>query len=1651
MSNDFNASVVISTKESEAGIRQLDSASRDLDKTLQNLHKSLQNAQGDLDAVSKSMSAITRANAELVRSETARAKATVLAAKADGVAIDNAAKRSKIARENEIKDAKVAKLRQQTITGGKSGEATIARRDAESAARIANNTILTQGKLATETVRTTTALINQGTAATRAGSAAERAAAQTARLGDGSRKAASGTLALNDSLSNSRYLLYDVGQTYTVIALALQALPVATAAVAVAYERDFAQVIRTNAELAKTDGITSLREDLKQLATEIPLTFGEFSNIATIGGQLGIEGKNIESFTETVARFGAASNVSLDEASTAFGRLQNSYDPMRKDPDFFNKIGSAIAYVGVRSAATETEIIAVNNQISAAGAQFGFAADEIVGMSGALASVRIRPELARGAFQRIMLGLSRAADEGGEAFNTFGKYTGLAGDEAAKLFKTDPSAFFYKYIGGIKAAIAETGSVSAVLDDIGAKNVFDKQFILGLANGYDVFGKALNDSSKAFKEGSFLNESTDGVFNTVDAKIKRIANSIKNLADTVGKGSLEGLSGVADTVLGIVNAVDRFVQATPAMATGINLFLGLGSAIGILIAFKAAQAFVLAGLVGFQQVLGKGTLAAGLTAKGILQQVAVTMLMHKGVTQANAQALVLQAGAFKAMGIAAQTSAAQVQAGALSTAAAGTAATATTGKLAALGGGLKTAAAGMLAMVGGPLGILVGALGALGIAFLTSGEQAAAAGDKIARSMDSGVDAGIRAASDALTEVKISLADTAAWDFWGKNLRQVSAMTGVSFTKVVEAATKGKDAIAAITPELDRVARSKGFKDFEAFYNSGSTDVAGLVVLRNKLKQVADESTTTTDDLKATEEAATELGGAANGAAPSVEGLGDLIGETGEEAETAAEKIDKFIDGIFGMVDAAGNTQAALQGLGESLAESTDFTPNTEGGRANIDGFRDALKAAAQEQQWLIENTGKSTEQASADYIAFVQGLVDQMVAHGVDPTNIQVLADQAKAALAVGLESGEPAQLKVSGEQAKAEAANTATSVNNSMAGIEAGVQITADGSQAVNTAAGVEAYASSVARDYGATVSADPSNALENTNMAGGFMDDVVRAPREAQIGADTSVAILNLQNLASFAQTVLSAIQYGIGMIGTGINSKKNVSAEIGNVKVGGRQSAAGPAVPKVAAPVVPTTTAPVVAQPKTPAAPNFGALKDGYNKVKDAANKAGDAGKKAGNDMANGIDNATDAANDYANRLKQGLTSAFDKQYGVQKATDDYYSALNAINKKRDDELKQIDDLISKQKELNDEVAEQMVEARKAGIEKQISEKYGEVDRAADYAQQEQEALNAAEAKRKDIAANDAQIVSLRAGIGELNGYSEAAIANREALRNLESKMLDMVVAYANTGASVDQVRAYAANLTSQFQTDVAQMGYNQWAVGQLQGSLERYIGVVNAVPYHKPTTVTADVGTPTSDAMGAVNTFGAAADWAARPRTMSMTLDTSEATRQLRNIETQIRGGGTADDPSMTAFRPGTFARRAAGGPVPGLASGGLIPGKAPSNLSRDNLLAKVDGKGFIGVQSEEFIMQKRAVDFWGQDFMHAINNMKMPHFNAGGSIGGGKGSAGSGGPVLVELTAENLQAILRLAERDINLFADTEQLASSVNEGQRILASKGVS
>ncbi len=82
----------------------------------------------------------------------------------------------------------------------------------------------------------------------------------------------------------------------------------------------------------------------------------------------------------------------------------------------------------------------------------------------------------------------------------------------------------------------------------------------------------------------------------------------------------------------------------------------------------------------------------------------------------------------------------------------------------------------------------------------------------------------------------------------------------------------------------------------------------------------------------------------------------------------------------------------------------------------------------------------------------------------------------------------------------------------------------------------------------------------------------------------------------------------------------------------------------------------------------------------------------------------------------------------------------------------------------------------------------------------------------------------------------------------------------------------------------------------------------------------------------------------------------------------------------------------------------GYAAGGLVAGK-PAPYGVDNLLARVDGKGLVGIASGEVVMSNRAGDYYGRGFLQALNKRMVPKdllgFAGGGLVGKVKDIAGS--------------------------------------------------
>jgi TP901 family phage tail tape measure protein len=298
-------------------------------------------------------------------------------------------------------------------------------------------------------------------------------------------------------LARERYALYDVAAAYAIVAAGATATIAATAGAAIEYERAFANVARTTEFNSVKIGAAadSMKESLRALAAEIPVSFKGITEIATIGNQLGIAQGALVSFTETVAKFSATTGVTIEGTAMAFGRIGELLGVPANE---FENLGSSIAFAGVNAVATEEQILSVTKEIATTAKMAKFTTPEIVGLSTALSSLGIAPEAARGSIIRSFAGINAAISEGGARLQQYAQIAGMSAEEFGATWQENGQVAFDAFLQGLQSLSDNGKNLDSVLREIGMKNVRDIQTVQKLGDNYAVYAISLKDANQGF-------------------------------------------------------------------------------------------------------------------------------------------------------------------------------------------------------------------------------------------------------------------------------------------------------------------------------------------------------------------------------------------------------------------------------------------------------------------------------------------------------------------------------------------------------------------------------------------------------------------------------------------------------------------------------------------------------------------------------------------------------------------------------------------------------------------------------------------------------------------------------------------------------------------------------------------------------------------------------------------------------------------------------------------------------------------------------------------------------------------------------------------------------------------------------------------------
>ena len=1402
------------------------------------------------------------------------------------------------------------------------------------------------------------------------------------------------------AIENVRYAARDTAMYYGAITAGLGTLVSAAVQAGIAQERAFADVKRT--AQGTTNDLNELRKAYTDLSTQKVVTpFADLAKIGTLGAQMNIPTKDLKDFTTAVAEFSTVTEMDVEAATTAFGRFGQMMGGLQESSkgagDGYKILANQVADLGAKSVATEPEIANMMVSIAAQGKSAGFTQNQILALSSTLSSLAIPKEWARGSLQRIFNSINAAAAEGGDTMHTYARAVGVTDAEFQKLWRDDPNKVFQGILQNL-AGISDKVQKAQAIKDLGFKNVRDVELLSRMSNSVGLYVEQLEEAERASKNTSFIDDSMSIITDTMSAKLQQFQNALQNAGAAMNSSFMVPMKTVVTVATMAVNAFAK-------LPAPIQAFVGALTAVGIarvgMVATKAALVSMSATYMQMgsrvMQATGQQTLSWGVVWQAVKQAqagvVAYDGSLASNVGTANAAAAANQrlAASDSAVAVAAGKAAAAKEAQAAASAV-------STGAQVAAGAGqavgalskLSAVGSGLMAMFGGPWGLAItGAITAASVAATYLGDSFTGASEK-AENLKAAV-GGSSAILKALAEDTKEVGSGAQTSF--AELNATIQQNGQTLTSNGEALGYYVDKSGQVVQTTHAQAEAFGYSTLKIGEHTQaliSDAIQGSDSFKNMSKDVkqalVDMGFSYAQYIKLATTSEAEGGGKA-AADAYVDGYiaqletrkNELIAKLDPESPSYATKRADIASQFEGQISALNEVKSQTEGVGGAMRdalndaqlfgqEMSEAGDSSEEASFKIGDAKNEFKDLGEVLRSVLDEMFSSTDAAAALDSA-LQQVYESMQTNGtsMDPNsaegqaNIAAISDYFQAmgnAAAAGIE-----EMGLTGEEAYQYAQQS--------------IQDTID----YLSAQGFDMSAFEAQRDTMAAIIAQPYQSGEVDHSA-------TDASLNEMVG-NAANAVSQAQGFLGKVQAIWQSIQGYMSQIG----GTKSLSGK-GSFTLGQKSKVRLPTFANRNAGKSAFSAANFRAKPQRSSGGGGGG--GGSHSPRSGG---GGGGHSPSSRARKETKTAAEIFEDFLSRLKSALDKALQSWWRSTTAQDNYHKGLNSLRKDVENTTSKIKNLRQENEKLASDMRKAQQELHDAEFFHAVAVKYGDEERMQSTQTDIDEAKQKINESQTKIGENSQEISVLQAGQFALKGYTEAAIANREALKSLQSQMIGLIEAYAAAGHSTQEIEAYTQSLKRQFIDQVTQLGYNQGEVTELAGAFDSLTGTIGQVPRDVKENVT-DQGTIGTTQGGIDGIHG-------NQVTVPVNADTTQAYNQLnqlmsymeyiRNAMNKGLTRGQAADAARYAGQAGQIRRRFMGGPIPGYAGGGLLPGRPPANPSVDNLLG-TNGHGMFKLRSGEYVISQPAVDFYGKGFMNALNTMQVPVMSGGGySAGAGDG------------------------------------------------------
>lgn len=387
---------------------------------------------------------------------------------------------------------------------------------------------------------------------------------------------------------------------------------------AIEYESAFTGVKKTVNATAQE--LEAINKGIRDMSTEIPKSASELAGIAEIAGQLGIETKNILSFTKTMAMLSDTTNIAGEEGALQLAKFMNVMGTSQSDVD---KLGATIVDLGNNFSTTEADILSMATRLSDLGILANFSETQVLAWSTAMSSVGIEAEMGGTAMKKMVTEIERATLNGGDSLTQFAKIAGVSAKEYQRAFKDDASNATLMFLRGLNNVKQQGGSISQVLDDMGIQEVRLRETIIKLASAHEDTAKALGMSKEAWEENLALSKEAEQRYGTTESQLLLMRNQINNASIDIGNALLPVIRDATEIIGWFANGFSNLDPAIKQTIIQVGL-IALGIS-GLLLVGGGFLMFVGSCISAFTALTG-ALAFFGLTLSGIMLPITVFML-----------------------------------------------------------------------------------------------------------------------------------------------------------------------------------------------------------------------------------------------------------------------------------------------------------------------------------------------------------------------------------------------------------------------------------------------------------------------------------------------------------------------------------------------------------------------------------------------------------------------------------------------------------------------------------------------------------------------------------------------------------------------------------------------------------------------------------------------------------------------------------------------------------------------------------------------------------------------------------------------------------------------------------------------------------------